>query len=259
MIFEHLRRRRLVTLLGAGVLTGAERQAAQEHLERCARCRAEHEQLRALLLRLELDPGREAEPSVPLPVLVQLVTARVESRLGGPRAQWGWPLVALPAAAAVGLAVAFVIPRVLPHFTVGPTDRALASREAPQVPAESLDRLDRALAREQAARYLNEAQDVLVTVAATPPHCARGRKQLDVSDEARRSRGLLERRALYAEALDDHAPSAQPVLHDVERVLREVAALEDCSRPEELLAIHRELEEGRLLMKLTLVQRELLG
>jgi hypothetical protein len=190
---------------------------------------------------------------------VQLVNARVDASLAGPRASLGWRTLALPVAAAAALCVAYVIPRVLPHLTAGPAETTLASRETPQLPAESLDRLDRALAREQAARYLNEAQDVLVTVAATPPRCRRGKRQLNVAEEARRSRGLLERRALYAEALGDHAPSAEPVLHDVERVLREVAALEDCSRPEELLAIHRELEEGRLLMKLTLVQRELLG
>ena len=53
--------------------------------------------------------------------------------------------------------------------------------------------------------------------------------------------------------------SAGRVLNDVEGLLRDVAALEDCSRSEELLAIQERLNQRRLLMKLELVERELMG
>jgi hypothetical protein len=199
-----------------------------------------------------------AEPDLPLAAMV----ARVQARLDQPRttapAVRGWRLAPMQVALAAAVLVAgWLVPQVRGWLTTAPV--IIATVELPQVPEESLERLDRTLAREQTARYLNEAQDVLVTVAATPPHCKRGHEQFDIADEARRSRALLQRRALYTDLADEHAPSAEPVLHDVERVLREVAALDDCAHPEDLEAIHHELTEGRLLMKLTLVQRELLG
>ena len=53
--------------------------------------------------------------------------------------------------------------------------------------------------------------------------------------------------------------SARPVLDDVEEMLREVASLEDCARFPDLERLQGEIERRQLLMKVRLMQRELLG
>lgn len=256
MIFEHLRQRHRVGLLAAGALEPSEEPAVRAHLRRCERCRAEFDELQALVEAAAADPLRSAEPELPLPLLVELVERRVEQALASPRAQraWRWGL-GLPAAALAALLVALLVPRLVPRLV----ERRPPTPDTLAVGAESVARLERALAREQTARYLGEARAVLVGVAATPPACQRGRQQWDVAAEARRSRDLLERRTSLTDLAGEHAPSAGRVLNDVEGLLREVAALEDCSRSEELLAIQARLSERRLLMKLELVERELAG
>jgi hypothetical protein len=53
--------------------------------------------------------------------------------------------------------------------------------------------------------------------------------------------------------------SAQPLLDDVEGLLREVAALPACVRADSLDAIHRQMEKRNVLMKIDLMTRELRG
>jgi len=273
MIFEHLRRRRAVSLLAAGALTGAEAEAARRHLATCPRCRADHDEIAALFTRLGEDPVRGAEPEMPLPVLVELVNARVTRTLTSPRATVGWRLLTVPVAAAAALAAWLVVPPVVRHFR--PTVATeTASVEAPVVSEDALDRLERNVAREQAVRYLAEAQDVLVNVAASPRDCERDETgvgkvptgpapgheaRVDLEAESRRSRELLARRALLVEADEAAVLSAQPVLEDVEDMLREVASLEACTRERDLARLREELEKRQLLMKMRLMQRELAG
>jgi hypothetical protein len=126
----------------------------------------------------------------------------------------------------------------------------------------ALARLERNLAREQAARYLSEAQDVLVNVAATPPDCEREEepgRRVDLAAESARSRELLARRALLVEEDEAGVASARPVLDDVHDMLREVAALPNCTRPADVLRVRQALEKRQLLMKMRLMERELLG
>jgi hypothetical protein len=261
VILAHLRLRRRVSLLAAGVLEGRERRETLAHLEACGRCRAEHDALRAVVLAMEADPLREAEPGVPLAVLVARVEREVERSLvpeGRPR----WWLVALPAAAAI-LAVVALVPRL-----VGPPRPAPAARAAippaeasPLVTEDALARIERNLAREHAVRYLSEAGEVLVTVAATGADCDRAEERLDVGRAPERSRELLERRALAvgAGAGDEAVASARGVLDDVELTLREVADLPSCVKRRDVERVRREVDERQLLMRIRLMTRELEG
>jgi hypothetical protein len=265
MILEHLRRRRLVSLLAAEALSGREEAAARAHLERCARCRAEHDEIRALFLRLGEDPVGEAEPALPFPVLVERVQARVTRALTPPRAERGFRLLALPVAAAAALAAILVVPPLVERWRGAPRGAAPAPvGDAPVVSEEALTRLERNVAREQAARYLAEAQDVLVNVAASPRDCDRKEgtaadPRVDLEAEARRSRELLARKTLLVEAQEAAVMSAGPVLQDVEDMLREVAALEACTRARDLQLLRDHLEKRQLLMKMRLMERELRG
>jgi len=269
MTLFHERWRRRVSLLAAGVLEGAEREATLHHLDACAGCREEQAAVENVLRLVAADPLHREAPTLPVSALI----ARVEARLdAGPQAQpaqpalnWRPVLVPLAAAAAVVLGVTATLFRTeLPGAGGGPIPPTVAvapsrfDSEQIEVSDDVLRRLERNLAREQTARYLNEAQDLLVTVAASLPICDRAAHRVDVSDEARRSRELLARRSLVDLGSDDVA-SVRPVLQDVEQVLREVAALDPCVRPADLTAIQREMEQSRLLMKIDLMTRELLG
>jgi hypothetical protein len=143
----------------------------------------------------------------------------------------------------------------LPNPPQGTPDTA---RNLPPPSEESLDRLERTLVREETVRYLNAAQDVLVTVAS-PNRCLRKAGHVEVGEESRRRPALLERRSLLVGNETSAAPGAQPVLDDVEQVLRELASLDPCASRSELEEIHKEVSRRRLLLRIDLVTRELEG
>jgi hypothetical protein len=253
----HRRWRREISLLAADALRGDERAAAERHAASCAACGADLAALRGVLAMAADDDARAAEP----PVDVQWLKARVAARVAQappprPRRVAAW----VPALAAAALAAVLVWS--WPAGTPAPEPpRTAAAPSAPTriaVSDEALERMERTMARERAARYLDEAQDVLVTVAGAPRKCHREDQHVDMADESRRSRELLARRA--ALDLDGSAEAAAgPVLDDVEKVLREVASLEGCARRRDVEAIHREVERERLLMRMDLTARELAG
>lgn len=250
-MIRHLLFRRRLALLASGVLSDAERAALEDHLARCPRCRRELAELRAVVKLVAADPLRRAEPQVPLGALVTRVQARIDAGAGSiaPPLRWRWAL--WPAAAVAVGVVALIAPREL----VSPPP---ASAPRISISDTFLERLERNLARDRAARYLNEAQDVLVTVAATARNCDRD-ETLDVAQEARRSRELLEQRTLLVELDRAEVASVRPVLEDVDNVLREVASLPSCARPSDVATIHRQISRRHLLMKINLMQRELQG
>jgi hypothetical protein len=260
VILAHRRRRRLVSLLAARVLIGREREEALAHVEACPRCRGELEALRAVVAAMEADPLREAEPGVPLAFLVGSVEREIERALvpqGRPR----WWLVALPAAAAA-IAVAVLAPAIVARLRPAP-EAARAEIPPPEAGAllteDALARIERNLAREHAARYLSEAGEVLVAVAATGVDCDPAEGRLDVGQAPERSRELLERRALVVRGGGEAVASAEGVLDDVELALREVADLPSCVRRRDVERVRREMEERQLLMRIRLMTRELEG
>lgn len=253
----HERWRTRVSLLAAGCLDGAEREATLEHVASCAPCGRESAEAAEALATLAQDPVREAE----LPIALEFLEARVRARVDGALRSrpFRWSVVAYAAGVAALLVV--TLPQILPPLVLRMkgSKTALSTPAAPEVALDgvSLRRMERTMAREQAVRYLNEAQDFLVTMAALPRPCPETRDRVEVSVEARRSRELLARRALLVELDGDDVAPARPVLEDVEHVLRQVAALESCARGADLERLQRDVERQRLLMKIRLMSREL--
>lgn len=258
MSLLHGRWQRRVSLLASEALPAGERDATLAHVAACVRCRQELAELRSVLELVAADPARTAEPPVPASFLVTRIAARLDAApvprpLFAPAPTWQRAFAPLAAAAAATFAISVLRQAPPAPPTPGPATVEVA------VSPETLGRLERVVLREQAARYLNDAQAVLVNVAASPQRCVRRGQRVDLEQETRRSRDLLARRALLVELDRDELALARPVLHDVERLLRDVAALDPCARPQEVEAIHRELEQRRLLMKIDLTTRELLG
>jgi Putative zinc-finger len=264
VIFAHLRLRRRVSLLAAGLLEGRERAEVLSHLAGCASCRADHDAeaaaLRAVVAALASDPLRTAEPHVPAAVLASRVARAVdEARVpSGRRRFW---LAALPAMAAL-VALAVAVPPLLKRsrpepvaarVTIPPAEASVLLSE------DALARIERNLAREQAARYLNEAGEVLVTVAATGVDCDRTDDRLDVGEAPERSRELLEKRRLVVDEGGDAVESARGVLDDVELALRQVAELPSCVKRRDVELVQKDVEARQLLMRIRLMTRELEG
>lgn len=263
MNLAHLRLRRRVALLAAGVLDGHERDETRAHVDSCARCDREYSELRALVGEMTADPIRSAEPEMPVSVLIDRVERQLDRAVEARPARApvvGWRL-ALPAAAAAVLALVLLVPELAtrrqpPH----PEPATPASTEAPDaLPEEFLDRLERTMAREHAARYLSEAQDVLLAVAATDDDCDRKDDRVDVGDFPDRSRDLLARRALVVEDRPEAVASARAVLDEVELTLREVADLPSCVRRRDVQRLREHIERRQLHMRISLMTRELEG
>jgi Putative zinc-finger len=263
MMLGHSRLRRQVALFGAGALDGTDAARVQAHLVTCARCRTELDETRSLFTRLERDPLRaqirQAAPDIPFAVFA----AQVDERVGRPRRRtsprWRWELLALPGAAAAALAAWVLLPEAVDRFRTDVRPRPKVVAEVPVVSDQALARLERNVSREQAARYLADAQDVLVNVVASSRDCDRQGAKVDVEAEARRSRELLARATLLVEPEEDSLSGARPVLEDVEQMLHEVAALEACVHVRDVERLRQLMERRQLLMKMRLMQRELQG
>jgi hypothetical protein len=251
----HFRTHRRLGLLASGALEGAELHEAQAHVDACPRCAGELLELRQVLEHVSLDPARTAEPPLDTALLVRRTLLRLDQP-PEPALSPARPFrLLLPLAAAAAVALVAVSIRRAP----APEPARAASSEQVTLPGESLRRLERAEEREQAARYLDAAEAVLVTVAGTPHHCDKNKTTVDLSAERKKSRELLSRRTLLVDLDSEEIRSARPVLEDVEQMLRRVARLDPCAKPEDLLSIHDELRDRRLLMKIDLMTRELLG
>jgi hypothetical protein len=232
--------------LAAGALEGRARADTLAHVAACSACASELRELEAALALLAADPLLDTEAPLPLPVLVSRVGAVLDERTRGKPGLWAVrPLAGVAALLAAAVAAAVLLPR-WPFRSATPV-----------VSEEIVARLERNLAREQAARYLGEAQDVLVSVAATPRPC--DREKVDLGQASERSRELLTRGALLVDPEESAVAAARPVLNDVEQALREVAALESCARPRQVQQLREELARHQLLMKIRLMQRELEG
>jgi len=253
MSWLHRRWSRRVALLAADAIEPSERAAVLAHVARCPACAEALATLTAAWRSLDEDPALSAEP----PISTQALQARVMSRLDrqkAPQRRWLQPLL-LPLGVGTVLAVAVGAALMLS----GGPGREPVPEARIHVPTQMLDTMDRQLARERAARYLAEARDVLVHVASESPHCDLRKRQVDVQDERRRSRELLVKRALLVDVQAPTVAPARGVLDDVERSLRTVAALDPCCDPAALIALRDDLVRSRLLMKIDLVSRELVG
>jgi len=109
---------------------------------------------------------------------------------------------------------------------------------------------------------LNEAGEVLITVAATGAELRSRRRAPRRRPRPRAQRELLERRALAVGRRPwptRRVASARGVLDDVELALREVADLPSCVKRGDVERVRREVDERQLLMRIRLMTRELEG
>lgn len=255
----HRRRSSRLAWLAAGALDGPERARVEAHVEHCPTCAAELADYREVWGAWADEPSATADlPAGAAERLRIQVTRRLDAL--GARPEPHVPRVRSLLLTAVAAVTVAAVTLSLWYGRMGGSGFPRAVDEPTvQASAAALERMESRLARDRAARYLQEARDVLVHVASDAPHCDRRTRRVDVEAETQRSRDLLARRALIVDPSAPEMASARNILEEVERTLRDVAALDPCSDPEALLELRRDLTHGRLLMKIDLVSQELMG
>ena len=266
MNLEHFRVRDRLGLLAASALSEAEAEGARRHIASCAACREEFEALTGVAEALAAD----ARALAPLPIDSGALRARVFARIREEesrktRASWSW----MPAMGALSLVLAGTLAGLLLlrlQTRSAPGGPEVASLTPPpfEATAESApndalfyEKLEKTHVRASAARYLAEAQDVLVQVTAAADCPDSPKDSVDVTREATTSRRLLSKRATLVADSGDALLAARGVIEEVEGVLQEVAELPQCTRRSQVNAIARRVDTRRLLMKIDLVSQEL--
>jgi len=262
MTLFHFRFRNRLGLLASSSLDPRETEWVRGHVARCASCQAELTELSNLTAILKTDASLDR----PLPVSTEALRSRVLARIRSSPpvpARAGWsPAPAMSALALVGV---FVLAGVLatrssapkePEGTIAPL---IASADTAANDAAFYERLEKTHTRANAARYLSEAQDILIQVRAAADCPDSPKDSVDVTAEAQTSRTLLGRRAALVSGSQGSLLAAQGVMEEVEGVFQKVAELPKCTRRKDVDAIARSVDQKNLLMKIDLVAQELVS
>jgi hypothetical protein len=257
----HFRYRSRLGLLASSALDRRETEWVGGHVADCVSCQAELASLSRLTESLRADAAIDR----PLPVSSEALRTRVLARIraAGPQAAPAPSLALFPVLSALGLvglglAASYLAPRIV--SPPGPALSApLLQASAATAPNDAAfyERLEKTHARANAARYLAEAQDVLIQVGAAADCPDSPKDSVDVAREAQASRSLLKRRAALVSGSQGTLLAAQGVMEEVEGVLQQVAELPKCTRRRDVDVIARAVDRRNLLMKIDLVAQEL--
>lgn len=262
MTVLHFRYRTRLGLLASSALDPAEASTVLKHVEECGSCQRELAELRRTVASLATEAARDR----PLPISSDALRTRVLARIradsqpGARHSPWG--LAALAPAAGlvgVGLIVGVLSTKISspPSAAVPRLSQLEPSMDMAANDAAFYERLEKTHLRSNAARYLAEAQDVLIQVTAAADCPDSPKDSVDVTREAQVSRTLLRRRAALVSGSRGTLLAAQGVMEEVEGLLQQVADLPKCTRRTDVDAIARAVDRRNLLMKIDLVSQEL--
>jgi hypothetical protein len=239
-----------LTLLYYGELSGADERDARTHLNECAACREQHDELLRLFAMVDgcpaPEPGAEFEAQVWRRLQPTLRVARMPRRAGFADRLRGW-LVPSPTrwAVAGGVAVlvfiAFTAGRYFqPERQVAPVSQSAAGG------VEPLDSLRERILLSALGDHFDRTQGMLVELASASPAAS-----VDISHEQRRAEDLLAATRLYRRAADQAGDrNVANVLEALERVLVEVTLSPQHLSAYELESLQRRIENQELLFKL---------
>lgn len=262
MTFLHFRYRRRLGLLAASALEPRAAEWVLKHTANCASCQREVSELSRAAARLAAD----ARIDRPLPISSEALRTRVLARIrteglqADPTPAWnaGWALAAV-GLVGIGLLSGVLATRFAPESSEpnSASARLLAPSDTLVNDTAFYERLQKTYLRANAARYLAEAQDILIQVAAAADCPDSAEDRVDVTQEAQTSRSLLKRRAALVSGSGEALVAARGVMEEVEGVLQQVADLPQCTRRTDVDAIARNVDRRNLLMKIEMIAQEL--
>jgi hypothetical protein len=235
-----------LTLLYYGEMSEAEIRSARAHLEGCAACRLEQEQLRRLFGMVSgltvPDPaeGFETEVWKRLQPGLRASSSPRRTSLVDRLREWlvptrGW---------ALGGAMMAV---VLVAFALGRYWQPERHRATPaeQTAAERPDNLRERILLSALSDHFDRTQTMLVELASTTPE-----RTVDISGEQRRAHDLLAATRIYRRAAAEAGDrTVGDVLEALERVLVEVEVSPSQLSTYELRSLQSRIEEQELLFK----------
>lgn len=264
MTFLHFRYRRRLGLLASLSLDPREADEVSRHAGECASCQAELQELSKLASALRADAALDRPLPISSDALRTRVLARLRTSSPSPAPRGAWSLT--PAMTALGLVGIGLLAGVLFTRSSGPVNEPAPAHAPLQASADTAlndaafyERLEKTHTRANAARYLAEAQDILIQVRAAADCPDSPKDSVDVTVEAQTSRTLLMRRTALVSGSRGTLVAAQGVMEEVEGVLQRVAELPKCTRRKDVDAIARTVDQRNLLMKIDLVAQELVA
>ncbi len=262
MTFLHFRYRRRLGLLAASALEPRAADWVLKHTANCASCQTEFEELSRAAALLAEDAAIDRALPISSEALRTRVLARIlsEGPQADPKPAWnlGWALTAV-GLVGIGLLAGFLATRFAPLSSEpAPASASLLESSDTLVNDTAFyERLQKTHLRANAARYLAEAQDILIQVAAAADCPDSPKDRVDVTREAQTSRSLLKRRAALVSGSGEALVAARGVMEEVEGVLQQVADLPQCTRRTDVDAIARNVDRRNLLMKIEMIAQEL--
>jgi len=263
MTFLHFRYRDRLGLLASSSLDPREAEWMRAHVAQCASCQTELAEFSKLSAALRTEASIDRALPISSEALRTRVFARIRTSSSEPVRSAIWrPAPAMSALALVGV---FVLAGVLATRSSGPTESGQAIAPLVSSPDTAMnnaafyERLEKTHSRANAARYLAEAQDILIQVRAAADCPDSPKDSVDVAAEAQTSRKLLGQRAALVSGSQGSLLAAQGVMEEVEGMLQKVAELPKCTRRKDVDAIARSVDQKNLLMKIDLVAQELVA
>lgn len=257
-----------------GDLDDEQRQTLESHLADCAGCREELRALQRTSLLLSPEAMFPREREVDWEAFARSTVRRATGyrpaagRRPSPAAagvgflSWlrlvmrapGWAAVAAGLLVVVGAAVGTYSVFTLRSPEPSPVLVAEAAPlDAPvNLPEAMLTKIEATSAREGTRRYLAESRALLTSLLGTSIKCQKD--TVDIRDERARSIDLLRRQRLIADGLESlPLARAKDVCRDLERLLLEIASLNDCAKAEQIQELKRLVESRQILFRLDLV------
>lgn len=241
----------------------ARRTSMDEHLEKCAECRSEADRIRRVLdgadgIKAEI---RTALGSVDWEALPARITDRVFGPVRGPeKARFAdrsraWTAAWRMRPALAGLLLGLTVGAAAMYFalrTPGPGAGLPAGFHAS---GEFLDRVEIELARRQTLDYLEKSQHVLRDIVQAPagPYGALATVGSD------RARDLLQTKRYLNPQLERYQMAkAKAICDQIETLFLELTQISEELPAAELRRIQSFVEDRQILLKISLVRKELL-
>jgi hypothetical protein len=222
-----------------------------DHLRECGACRKDYERLAVLLENVRLIPAPE-----PGPAFAGKVWRAIEPQLGNldfdkrpfTRAPIQirrpmWKRIAVPAAIAAMLVIAFQLGRYMPAERVQQVDIATSPDSAGTV-------LDGEL-----GRHLERSRRMLVELVNSPDS-----PNWNIAAERATAEDLLENNRLYRQTASQVGQiSIEETLEDLERILLEISHSPDTVPAETIDSLRRRIESLELLFRVRVLESQIRG
>lgn len=260
-----------------GDLGAAETKSLESHLESCAGCRDELRGLQRAALSLNASETFPEESEVDWAAFTAATVQRARgfkpaaSRKGGQgflawldqiRRAPVWAAAAGGIVLLIGVAAGtYATLSLRPGGGEAPMGMGLAGMPAVGVvpamlPQQMLDDMEAYSAKAGTQRYLAESRAMLVSLLGSPIRCEKG--NVDIRDERAKSLQLIRRQHLLADELAQlPLARAREVCKDLERLLMEIASLNDCARAEQILELRELVSKRQLLLRIDLLADEM--